>query len=114
MEGEDYLQEWQTSNYYNMQCDSIHSFQNLWIIFVQIVSIQNHMYGLSVLMFLTLISGTSLATGNHTIHHVTVIPHLDYTAAHIPQMYWLMFCEWWLIRNIYMLHNKEPYIYSTG
>jgi len=45
------------------------------------------MYGLSVLMFPTLISRTSLATGNRTIHHVTLIPRLDYTAEHIPQTY---------------------------
>lgn len=72
------------------------------------------MCGMSVLMFPTLISGTSLARGDHRIHHVTFNPHLDYTAAHIPQMYWWMFCESWFIRNIYMVHNKEPYIYSTG
>lgn len=41
MEGEDYLQGWQISYYYT-QCDRIHSFRNLWIIFVQVASIQNH------------------------------------------------------------------------
>ena len=45
------------------------------------------MCGMSVLMFPTLISGTSLAKGDHRIHHVTFNPHLDYTAAHIFQMY---------------------------